>query len=84
MDLYPCPELNFVLGEASFDAGSAVISFGHYADVAEDDVKKKSEIVVDSDVLSFDHVQAEYPLWHCNNLNDKVVWRTLKVQHVLP
>lgn len=33
LDLYPSPELNFVLGEACFQSGCAVISFGHYSSV---------------------------------------------------
>lgn len=33
LDLYPSPDLNFVLGQACFDSGCAVISFGHYSAV---------------------------------------------------
>jgi hypothetical protein len=92
--LYPCSELNFVLGEASFDTGCAVISFGHYADIVTKGVGKNSETVVHADDLrnlsgtsSFTSVASclssdqhdEYPRWDCTNLDDKVVWRVLKV-----
>ncbi len=93
LDLYPCSELNFVLGEASFDTGCAVISFGHYADIANEGVGKNSGTVVRNDdlrnqngtssgttasCLSTDQYD-EYPRWNCTNLDDKVVWRVLKV-----
>lgn len=85
LDLYPCSELNFVLGEACFDSGCAVISFGHYADVAESTVDNsrqengKSFVEVGGNSILLRDQPHEYPLWDCTNLDDQVVWRVLKV-----
>ena len=92
LDLYPCSELNFVLGEASFDTGCAVISFGHYANyISKEDIGKNSGTPVHNlwklNETSHTNVAScllteqcnEHPLWNCTNLGDKVVWRVLKV-----
>ena len=85
--------MNFVLGEASFDTGCAIISFGHYANyISKTDVGNNSEEPVPNiDNLngttltnvascSLTEQHNEHPLWDCKNLNDKVVWRVLKVR----
>ncbi|XP_028397530.1 archaemetzincin-2-like [Dendronephthya gigantea] len=93
LDLYPCAELNFVLGEACFDTGCAVISFAHYADVEKQNVENNvtrgqniwnsqnpNETFLSGDISCLSTVHDDVCLhWSCTIANDKVVWRLIKV-----
>lgn len=97
LDLYPCAELNFVLGEACFDTGCAVISFGHYADVAKQyaennvernqntwDLQNPNETSCSSgDISCLSTAHNDVCLhWNCTVLHDGVIWRLFKVRQL--
>ena len=89
LDLYPSPELNFVLGEACFDSGCAVISFGCYADATKpgaentfDTMHDKLQNINQASCACDSYTSVKYPHWNCTDLGDEIVWRVLKVQYV--
>ena len=87
--MYPSPELNFVLGEACFDNGCAVISFGYYADAAKPGADNTTDTMNNDKMQNTNEtsyagacdscLSIVYPHWNCTDLGDKIVWRVLKV-----